>query len=124
MTYEEALQCVLMYCSEECGMIDACRCENKECVEAVVIEALEKAIPKKPARTRGKYGHTECACCGWISVKDELPKEQGYYRVYHKNSKSISDRFYYKDCPELFVNVMDDPITYWKPMEQPPKEGE
>ena len=57
----------------------------------------------------------------WISVKDELPKEQGYYRVYHKNSKSISDRFYYKDCPELFVNVMDDPITYWKPIEQPPK---
>ena len=58
----------------------------------------------------------------WISVKDKLPKEQGYYRVYHKNSKSISDRFYYKDCPYLFVNVMNDPITYWKPIEQPPKE--
>lgn len=57
----------------------------------------------------------------WIPVKDELRKEQGYYRVYHKNSKSISDRFYYKDCPDLFVNVMDDPITYWKPIEQPPK---
>ena len=66
MTYEEALQSVLMYCSEECGMIDACRCENKECVGAVVIEALEKQIPKKPTRTRGKYGHTECACCGWV----------------------------------------------------------
>ena len=59
----------------------------------------------------------------WISVKDELPKEQGYYRVYHKNSKSISDRFYYKDSPDLFVNVMDDPITYWKPIEQPPEVG-
>ena len=104
MTYEEALQCVLMYCSEECGMIDACRCEDKECVEAVVIEALEKQAAQE-----------------WISVKDELPKEQGYYRVYHKNSKSISDRFYYKDCPDLFVNVIDDPITYWKPIEQPPK---
>lgn len=57
----------------------------------------------------------------WISVDDELPKEQGYYRVYHKNSKSISDRFYYKDCQDLFVNVMDDQITYWKPIEQPPK---
>ena len=30
----------------------------------IAIEALEKQIPKKP--TRGKYGHTECACCGWI----------------------------------------------------------
>ena len=30
----------------------------------LAIEALEKQIPKKP--TRGKYGHTECACCGWV----------------------------------------------------------
>ena len=29
-------------------------------------EALEKQIPKKPTRTRGKYGHTECVCCGWV----------------------------------------------------------
>ena len=57
----------------------------------------------------------------WISVEDELPKEQGFYRVYHKNSKSISDRFYYKDCPDLFANVMDDPITHWKPIDHPPK---
>ena len=52
MTYEEALQSVLMYCSEECGMIDACRCENEECVEAVVIKALEKQIPITNATTR------------------------------------------------------------------------
>ena len=32
----------------------------------LAIEALEKQIPKKPTRTRGKYGHTECACCGWV----------------------------------------------------------
>lgn len=57
----------------------------------------------------------------WISVKDRLPQKQGFYRVYHKNSKAICDRFYYKDCPDLFVNVKDDPITHWKPMEQPPK---
>ena len=30
----------------------------------LAIEALEKQIPKKP--TMGKYGHTECACCGWV----------------------------------------------------------
>ena len=66
MTYEETLQSVLMYCSEECGKIDTCRGECKECAEAVVIKALEKQIPKKPTRTRGKYGHTECACCGWV----------------------------------------------------------
>ena len=32
----------------------------------LAIDALEKQIPKKPTRTRGKYGHTECACCGWV----------------------------------------------------------
>lgn len=57
----------------------------------------------------------------WVSVKDHLPEEQGFYRVYHKNSKAICDRFYYKDCPDLFINVKDDPVTHWKPMEQPPK---
>ena len=57
----------------------------------------------------------------WISVNDRLPEKQGFYRVYHKNSKAICDRFYYKDCPDLFVNVKDDPVTHWKPMEQPPK---
>ena len=30
----------------------------------LAIEALDKQIPKKP--TMGKYGHTECACCGWV----------------------------------------------------------
>lgn len=57
----------------------------------------------------------------WIPVTERLPKEQGFYRVYHKNSKAICDRFYYKDCPDLFVNVKDDPVTHWKPIEQPPK---
>ena len=57
MTYEEALQSVLMYCSEECGKIDSCRGEYKECVEATVIKALEKQIPKKP------YDIVHCPLC-------------------------------------------------------------
>ena len=32
----------------------------------LAIEALKKQTPKKPTSTRGKYGHTECACCGWV----------------------------------------------------------
>ena len=69
MTYEEALQSVLGYCSEECGMIDACRCKNKDCVEAVVIKALKKQIPKKPRRTNDglsiakKDFYTKCQLC-------------------------------------------------------------
>ena len=57
MTYEEAikqLNSVAIYHFD------------KYTTDAIVmaIDALEKQIPKKP--TRGKYGHTECACCGWI----------------------------------------------------------
>ena len=64
MTHEEAIE----YITERyvtmsmCLTIDECRKHNKAI--SMAIEALEKQIPKKP--TMGKYGHTECACCGWI----------------------------------------------------------
>ena len=68
MKYEEALQSVLMYCSEECGKIDTCRGEDKECAEAAVIKALEKQIPKKPIIRKaedyfGNVKHTLCPNC-------------------------------------------------------------
>ena len=40
--------------------------EKEEEWFSMIIDALEKQIPKKPTMTRGKYGHTECACCGWV----------------------------------------------------------
>lgn len=57
MTYEKALQSVLIYCTEECGKMDAYRCENKECAAAAVIKALGKQIPKKP------YDTVSCPFC-------------------------------------------------------------
>ena len=66
MTHEEAIE----YITERyvtmsmCLTLDECRKHNKAI--SMAIEALEKQIPKKPTRTRGKYGHTECACCGWV----------------------------------------------------------
>lgn len=60
----------------------------------------------------------------WIPVEERLPEAQGYYMVYHKNSKIAAERFYYKDCPDLFVAVSGDPVTHWMPPPQPPKEVE
>ena len=60
----------------------------------------------------------------WIPVTERLPVVQGYYMVYHKNSKTIAERFYYKDCPDLFVEVTGDPVTHWMPLPKKPKEGE
>ena len=65
MKYEEALQSVLTYCSEECDKIDTCRSEYKEGVEATVIKALEKQIPKKPHISKEEYAiHYKCPVCG------------------------------------------------------------
>lgn len=64
MTYEEAIEYITKryVTMSMCLTLDECRKHNKAI--SMAIEALEKQMPKKP--TRGKYGHTECACCGWI----------------------------------------------------------
>ena len=79
MTYEEALQILLMYCAEECGKIDACRCENKECVEAAVIKALEKQIPKKPLHMHKNYYCPICKEDGWMLWDDAIPNDMDKY---------------------------------------------
>ena len=65
MTHEEAVgilisQAIVLRRANGKSTLE--RIRNEAICKAV--EALEKQIPKKP--TRGKYGHTECACCGWI----------------------------------------------------------
>ena len=65
MTHEEAVgilisQAIVLRRANGKSTLE--RIRNEAICKAV--EALEKQIPKK--QTRGKYGHTECACCGWI----------------------------------------------------------
>ena len=64
MTYEEAIKNINAL-NAVCGQKDLYDSEFENAL-ALAIDALEKQIPKKPTRTRGKYGHTECACCGWV----------------------------------------------------------
>lgn len=59
----------------------------------------------------------------WISCAERLPTETGMYRVCHK-SKLIADRYFYSDAPEIFTKFGNDPVTHWKPIEEPPKEDE
>ena len=60
----------------------------------------------------------------WIPVTERLPEEGGYYMVAHQRSGCVAERFYYRDCPDLFVEVTGDPVTHWMPLPKPPKEGE
>ena len=62
MTYEEAIKHINAL-NAVCGQKDFYDAEFESAL-ALAIDALEKQIPKKPAM--GKYGHTECACCGWV----------------------------------------------------------
>ena len=62
MTYEEVIDNLKYLINEDCTDTQHDFVEEIK----ISIEALKKQIPKKPTKTRGKYGHTECACCGWI----------------------------------------------------------
>ena len=75
MTYEEAMKILHPNTTltalaevEYYGGFNGQEAKIKAVEEACLLacEALEKQIPKKPTSTRGKYGHTECACCGWV----------------------------------------------------------
>ena len=73
MTYEEAMKILHPNTAltalaevEYYGGFNGQEAKIKAVEEACLLacQALEKQIPKKP--TMGKYGHTECACCGWV----------------------------------------------------------
>ena len=59
----------------------------------------------------------------WISVRDELPKEEGKYIVCTERGSVYCTRFY-KGCgyEGIFKTDTNTHITYWMPLPEPPKE--
>ena len=61
----------------------------------------------------------------WISVEDELPKEEGKYIVCTERGSVYCTRFYKcGGCEGIFKTDINTHITYWMPLPKPPKEGE
>lgn len=61
----------------------------------------------------------------WISVRDELPKEEGKYIVCTEKGSVYCTRFYKGGgCEGIFKTDVNTHITHWMPMPPPPKEGE
>ena len=60
----------------------------------------------------------------WISVKDRFPDEDGWYLVCKHNRVRVAE--WCKDCwyNESDLPIDDYAITYWKPLPEPPKDGE
>lgn len=53
----------------------------------------------------------------WISVDDELPKEDGRYLFYH-TILGVQSSYYYNDL------TLDKAVTHWMPLTAPPKKGD
>ena len=61
----------------------------------------------------------------WISVEDELPKEEGKYIVCTERGSVYCTRFYKGGgCEGIFKTDINTHITYWMPLPEAPKEGE
>ena len=59
----------------------------------------------------------------WISVRDELPKEEGKYIVCTERGSVYCTRFYKGGgCEGIFKTDTNTHITYWMPLPEPPKE--
>lgn len=52
----------------------------------------------------------------WISVDDELPKENGRYLFYHTIT-GVQSAYYYNDL------TLDKAVTHWMPLPAPPSES-
>ena len=61
----------------------------------------------------------------WISVEDELPKEEGKYIVCTERGSVYCTRFYKGGgCEGIFKTDINTHIAYWMPLPEAPKEGE
>lgn len=61
----------------------------------------------------------------WISVKDELPKEEGKYIVCTERGSVYCTRFYKGGgCEGIFKTDINTHVTHWMPLPEAPKEGE
>jgi hypothetical protein len=60
----------------------------------------------------------------WISVKDRLPDENGWYLVCKHNRVRVAE--WCKDCwyNESDLPIDDCAITHWQPLPEPPKDGD
>ena len=62
----------------------------------------------------------------WISVKDRLPEDSGYYLVAYRdkyNESTSIDLDYYVKCGagEWWANEFTHNISHWMPLPEPPK---
>ena len=77
------------------------------------------------------YGTTDCraaehfvagamwadAHTNWISVEDELPPQNGRY-IFYSDTMGVTTSYYYADI------LLNEHVTHWQHLPQPPKKGD
>ncbi len=86
-------------------------------ITAICIWCNEVEPPENHSETCAKTFKPKKYNYGWISVEDELPKQDGRYLVYGKGETVIT-RFYSK-LPKPHFYYTD--TTHWMPLPEPPK---
>ncbi|WP_010278851.1 DUF551 domain-containing protein [Paenibacillus senegalensis] len=63
----------------------------------------------------------------WVSVKDRLPEQEGYYLTYTQQAGIFTTRFIGGEV-RAFTDMLGfaayPGITHWMPLPEPPKEAE
>ena len=113
--------CDILINCEECPLQSGhynCRSWNHQ-DEALALIGEDTNVPASADDTNvgGKID-------SWISVKDRLPDEDGWYLVCKHNRVRVAE--WCKDCwyNESDLPIDDCAITYWQSLPEPPKDGD
>ena len=79
-----------------------------------VMNFAEENIEKEATRKIVECSEFLAKLPHWISVEDEMPKEDGRYLFYHA-ILGVQSAYYYNDL------TLDKAVTHWMPMPAPPK---
>jgi hypothetical protein len=60
----------------------------------------------------------------WISVKDRLPQESGFYLTYYSKQIHVSQWFISANWYNEYGGNVTNNVEYWQPLPEPPKEGD
>lgn len=56
----------------------------------------------------------------WISVKDRLPKTEGYYKVKFSDGTEDEKPFRIRPAKNIYGFMTEQKVTHWQPLPKPP----
>ena len=131
--------CPYEYCGDDCQNLCG---RSADAIEELLAESADLVGQVKRSQEEiRKLDKLLSAVPHWISVEDEPPKENDRYLVRYKRVVNLGDeetvredeirimRFFVGDgwrypiiCND-YVRLVNEEVTHWMPLPEPPKEG-